>query len=40
MRKRAVWPVLQKEEQEDAENSLVAQYEPAVSRQLKSCVAF
>ena len=32
--------MLQKEEQEDTENSLVAQYEPAVSRQLKSCIAF
>lgn len=32
--------MLQKEEQEDAENPPVAQDEPAVSRQPKSCVAF
>lgn len=31
--------MLQKEK-EDTENSLVAQYEPAVSWQLKSCIAF
>lgn len=32
--------MLQKEEQEDTEYSQVAQYEPAVSPQLKSCIAF
>lgn len=32
--------MLQKEKWEDTENALVAQDEPAVSRQLKPCVTF
>lgn len=32
--------MLQKEEQEDTENYLVAQYEPTLTQQLKPCIAF